>query len=698
MDKRYQPEKTEKEISALWEKSDCFTPKVDPKKEPFVITLPPPNVTGGLHAGHAMYTIEDIMARFNRMKGIPTLFLPGFDHASIAVEYLVSKQIRKKGKTKFDLGKEEFLKQAHQFADQSRDYIKKQLKLLGFSLDWSREAYTMSQDYSEAVKTAFNHLKERGLIYQGETIVNWCPDCQTVLSDLENEHLEKRGQLYYLKYGPVTIATTRPETMFADVAVAVHPDNKQYKSLIGQKIPLPLTKRKIPIITDETVDPEFGTGALKITPAHDELDFQIGKRHHLKTLIAIDKEGRLTKITGPFQGLTAQEARKRVIEKLEKQGLLVKTETITHSVGHCQRCGTTTEPQISLQWFVRTKPLAKRAIQAVKKGQIKIVPDHFAKIYFHWLGNIHDWCISRQLWWGHPIPVKGESAILDTWFSSSLWPMATLGWPKKTADFAYFYPNTIRETGYDIIFFWVAREIMMCLELTGKIPFKTVYLHGLVRDEKGRKFSKTKGIGFDPVETIAKNGADALRMALVLGNAPGADVSLPEEKVISMRNFTNKIWNATRFIIINQNNFNLKIKSPKLNLPSFGKNNEDDQKILKSLEETIDSVTNHIDNYRFGQAAEDIYGFFWHKFCDIYIEQAKDRLYDQDNPGGQQEALLVLLFVLKKSLKLLHPFMPFVTEEIWTNQLGEKTPLAISPWPKITVKNSKSKIKNPNRN
>ncbi len=682
MDKRYQPEKTEKEISALWEAGDCFTPKIDPKKEPFVITLPPPNVTGGLHAGHAMYTIEDIMTRFNRMKGVPTLFLPGFDHASIAVEYLVSKQIRKMGKTKSDLGKKEFLKQAHQFADQSRAYIKKQLKLLGFSLDWSREAYTMSQEYSEAVKAAFDHLKGKDLIYQGETIVNWCPDCQTVLSDLENEHLEEKGKLYYLKYGPITIATTRPETMFADVAVAIHPENKQYKSLVGQKVPLPLTKRQIPVITDEAVDPEFGTGALKITPAHDELDFKIGKRHHLETLTAIDKEGRLTKITGSFQGLAAQEARKKVVEELEKQGLLVKTKTITHSVGHCQRCGSVTEPQVSLQWFVKAKPLAKKAIQAVKKGQIKIVPDHFAKIYFHWLENIHDWCISRQLWWGHPIPIGGESAVLDTWFSSSLWPMATLGWPKKTTDFTYFYPNTIRETGYDIIFFWVAREIMMCLELTGEVPFKTVYLHGLVRDEKGRKFSKTKGIGFDPAETIAKNGADALRMALVFGNAPGADVSLPEEKVISMRNFTNKIWNAARFILINLENPKSKIQnSNKLQITNYKLQNEDDQKILKSLEKTIDSVTDHIDNYRFGQAAEDIYSFFWHEFCDIYIEQAKDRLYNKDNPDGQQEALSVLLFVLKKSLKLLHPFMPFVTEEIWTNQLGEKTPLAVSPWP-----------------
>lgn len=694
MDKRYRPERVEKEISALWEKGNYFTPKIDPEEEPFVITLPPPNVTGGLHAGHAMYTIEDIMVRFNRMKGAPTLFLPGFDHASIAVEYLVSKQIRKTGQTKFDLGKEKFLEQAHQFADQSRDYIKKQLKLLGFSLDWSREAYTMSQDYSKAVEAAFDRLKEKDLIYQGETIVNWCPDCQTVLSDLENEHQEEKGEFYYINYGPITIATTRPETMFADVAVAVNPKDARYTRLVGQKVPLPLTKRKIPVIADEAVDPKFGTGALKITPAHDELDWQIGKRHHLETLIAIDKEGKLTKITGPYQGLESQKARHLVVEELKKQGLLKKTEPLTHSVGHCQRCGTITEPQISLQWFVKAKPLAEKAIEAVKKGQIQIIPKHFAKIYFHWLENIHDWCISRQLWWGHPIPIEGESAVLDTWFSSSLWPMATLGWPKKTADFSYFYPNTVRETGYDIIFFWVAREIMMCLELTGEVPFKTVYLHGLVRDEKGRKFSKTKNIGFDPVETIKEYGADPLRMALVFGNAPGADISLPKEKVISMRNFTNKIWNASRFIIMNQNNLKLKVKNLKLDLTSLDKKNQDDRKILKSLEKTINSVTNHIENYRFGQAAENIYGLFWHEFCDIYIEQTKDRLYDSNNPENQKEVLSVLLFVLKNSLKLLHPFMPFITEEIWTNQLEEKTPLVISPWPKVTVKNSKSKVKN----
>jgi valyl-tRNA synthetase len=701
MDKHYQPQKTEKKISLLWEKGYYFTPQINKKKNPFVITLPPPNVTGGLHAGHAMYTVEDIMARFNRMKKTPTLFLPGFDHASIAVEYLVNKQIRKEGQTKLKLGKKEFLKQARQFTKQSRAYIKKQLKLLGFSLDWSREAYTMSREYSTAVKAAFRHLKEKGLIYQGKTIVNWCPNCQTVLSDLENEHREEKGQLYYIKYGPITIATTRPETMFADVAVAVHPKDKRYQRLVGQSVPLPLTERKIPIITDEAVDPDFGTGALKITPAHDELDWQIGQDHKLKALTTINKNGKLTKLAGPYQELPAKKARELVVKELKKQKLLIKTETIIHSVGHCQRCGTITEPQISRQWFVKTKPLAKEAVKAVKTGKIKIVPSYFTKVYLHWLENIHDWCISRQLWWGHPIPIEGETDVLDTWFSSSLWPIATLGWPKKTTDFTYFYPTSVRETGYDILFFWVAREIMMCQELTGKAPFKTIYLHGLVRDKKGQKFSKTKGIGFDPVEIINQYGADALRMALVFGNASGADISLTQEKIISMRNFTNKIWNAARFIIMNQNNLKLKNQNTRPLTPKAQamagaaklKTNPKNKAILEKLDQTIASVTGHIENYRFGQAAEDIYNFFWHEFCDSYLEQAKTRLYNKDNPSDQKEALSTLVFILKNSLKLLHPFIPFVTEEVWTNQLGEKTPLAISPWPETTVKNSKFKIK-----
>lgn len=554
MDKTYNPQVTESEIYSMWEKNGYFTPRVPsgqaPKiKKPFVITLPPPNVTGSLHAGHAMYVVEDIMVRYHRMKQDPTLWLPGFDHASIAVEYLVTKQLVKEGLAKKEIGRTEFLKRAHEFADKSRDYIREQLKRLGFSLDWTREVYTMDETRSEAVKEAFKRLYDKGLICKGERIVNWCTCCQTAISDLENDYQEETGKLYFIKYGPITIATTRPETMFADVAVAINPQNKKYKSLVGQKVPLPLTDRQIPVIEDELVELKFGTGALKITPAHDELDFEIGEKHHLERLSVVDQQGQLTSLAGKYAGLTINKARIKVVEDLQSGGFIEKIIDFSHSVGHCQRCGTITEPLLSKQWFIKIQPLAERAIKAVKEGQIKIIPKYFEKTYFHWLENIKDWCISRQLWWGHKIPLEGEDDILDTWFSSGLWPISTLGWPNETEDFKYFYPTSVRETGYDILFFWVAREIMMCLEMTGKIPFETIYLHGLVRDEKGRKFSKTTGIGFDPLEVIDKYGADALRMALVYGTAAGNDVNIGEDKIKAMRNFTNKIWNAARFVL-----------------------------------------------------------------------------------------------------------------------------------------------------
>ena len=687
MDKRYQPEKVEEKIYQFWEEGGFFTPKIEKGKKPFVITLPPPNVTGSLHAGHALYVIEDIMARYQRMKGEPTLWLPGFDHAAIAVEYLVNQELKKEGKTKEEVGREEFLRRAEKFANHSRDYIRQQLKRLGFSLDWSREAYTMDEKRSLAVKTAFKKLHQKGLIYKGDYLVNWCPGCQTVISDLENIYEEEEGVLYYLSYGPITIATTRPETIFADVAVAVHPQDRRYQKLVGQKVPLPLTGRLIPVIADEAVDPKFGSGALKITPAHDQTDFEIGQRHHLPALKVVDEKGRLTDLAGSFAGLKVDEGRQKVVEVLRQKGFLKKEEPLVHQVGHCERCGTTTETTISKQWFLKTKPLAQKAISAVKSGRVKIIPKHFEKNYFHWLENIHDWCISRQLWWGHPIPLKGEKDVLDTWFSSSLWPISVFGWPKKTADLAYFYPTTVRETGYDILFFWVAREMMMCQELTGKAPFEIIYLHGLVRDEKGRKFSKTKKIGFDPLEMVEQYGADALRMALVYGTSAGRDLLISPDKVISMRNFTNKIWNAARFILMNQEVRN-SIHQPadeiqdKLQILNLKKQDKDDQRILASLDKTIKSVTQDMENYRFGQAAEKLYAFFWHEFCDIYLEQTKKRLYNESKPKEQKEALAVLTFVLKESLKLLHPFMPYVTEEIWTNQLKENVPLVVSPWPK----------------
>ena len=687
MDKRYQPEKVEEKIYRFWEEGGFFTPKIEKGKKPFVITLPPPNVTGSLHAGHAMYVVEDIMARYQRMKGEPTLWLPGFDHAAIAVEYLVNQELKKEGKTKEEVGREEFLRRAEKFANQSRHYIRQQLKHLGFSLDWSREAYTMDEKRSLAVKTAFKKLHQKGLIYKGDYLVNWCPGCQTVISDLENIYEEEEGVLYYLSYGPITIATTRPETIFADVAVAVHPQDRRYQKLVGQKVPLPLTGRLIPVIADEAVDPKFGSGALKITPAHDQTDFEIGQRHHLPALKVVDEKGRLTNLAGSFAGLKVDEGRQKVVEVLRQKGFLKKEELLVHQIGHCERCGTTTETTISKQWFLKTKPLAQKAISAVKSGRVKIIPKHFEKNYFHWLENIHDWCISRQLWWGHPIPLKGEKDVLDTWFSSSLWPISVFGWPKKTADLAYFYPTTVRETGYDILFFWVAREMMMCQELTGKAPFEIIYLHGLVRDEKGRKFSKTKKIGFDPLEMVEQYGADALRMALVYGTSAGRDLLISPDKVISMRNFTNKIWNAARFILMNQEVRN-SIHQPadeiqdKLQILNLKKQDKDDQRILASLDKTIKSVTQDMENYRFGQAAEKLYAFFWHEFCDIYLEQAKKRLYNESRPKEREEALTVLTFVLKESLKLLHPFMPYVTEEIWTNQLKEAVPLVVSPWPK----------------
>lgn len=666
MDKTYHPQKVEKKIYQMWEKGGYFTPKIDPKKKPYTITIPLPNVTGGLHTGHAMFVIEDIMARYHRMLGEPTLWLPGFDHASIAVEYLVSKQLTKEGKSKPEIGREEFLKRAHQFADDSRQYIREQLKLLGFSLDWTREAYTMDETRSKAVEEAFSRLYKKGLIYQGEKIINWCPNCQTALSDLENVHEEEKGKLYYFKYGPITIATTRPETIFADVAVAINPKNKKYKDLVGKSVPLPLTKRKIPVIADEAVDLEFGTGALKITPAHDELDFEIGERHQLEKLVGVGPDGKLTKLAGKYAGLSVVEARVKVVQDLKKQGLIEKIEDYEHSIGHCQRCGYVTEPLISKQWFVKIKPLAEKAINAVKKGQIKIIPKRFEKIYFNWLENIHDWCLSRQLWWGHKIPLEGENDILDTWFSSALWPISVFGWPEKTKDLDYFYPTTVRETGYDILFFWVAREIMMCLEMTGKIPFEIVYLHGLVRDEKGQKFSKTKGIGFDPLEIIEKHGADALRMAMVVGNPPGNDLKIEEDKVVAYRNFCNKIWNASRFVLAypNQSESKMVRMNP----------NKDDKWILEETEKTVKRVTKLIDRYRFDLAAETIYHFFWHTFCDKYLEMSKKR---------RDEAQPTLLSVLDTSLRLLHPFMPFVTEEIWQKLPGKtKEPIIISTWPK----------------
>jgi len=663
MDKTYRPQEVEKKWYQFWEERDLFKPQLSDRK-PFVITLPPPNVTGGLHAGHALYTVEDILARYHRMKGDPTLFLPGFDHASISVEYLVSKELAKEGKTKKDVGRDEFLRRAEKFANESREYIRQQLKLLGFSLDWSREAYTMDEVRSRAVKEAFKRLREKGLIYQGERIINWCSRCETVLSDLEVNHEERKATLWFIKYplasGFVTVATTRPETMLGDTAVAVHPDDKRYKDLIGKKVILPLMNREIPIVADETVDPEFGTGAVKVTPAHDPADFEVGQRHNLETIQVIGFDGKMTELAGPYKEETVGTARGRVLEDLRKLDVLEKEEDYTHSVAVCERCRTLVEPLISNQWFVKMKPLAKPAIEAVKSGKVKIVPKRFEKVYFHWLENIRDWCISRQLWWGHKIPIEGEEDVLDTWFSSGLWPISTLGWPEETEDFEYFYPTTVRETGYDIIFFWVAREIMMCLAMTGEVPFETVYLHGLVRDERGQKFSKTKGIGFDPLDIIEKYGADALRMGLIVGNPPGSDMKIGEGKFVAYRNFANKLWNIARFILLDQEKKDL------------GELSEQDKALISLVDATIKQTSESLEKCRFDLAAENLYHVIWDEFASIWLENYKKGLV----------SYTVLLESFAKLLKLLHPFMPFITEEIYQrlpNKDAES--IMISPWP-----------------
>ncbi len=672
MEKTYDPQATESKIYQLWEKGGWFKPKIKKGEKPFVITLPPPNVTGELHLGHAMYCLEDLMVRYHRMLGETTLWLPGFDHASIAVEYLVTKELKKEGKNKKEIGREEFLKRAEKFAEKSRKYIKSQLISLGFSLDWSKEAYTIDRQRSQAVKEAFQKLYQKGLIYQGERIINWCPKCQTALSDLENDYQEEEGQLYYMKYGPFVLATTRPETKFGDTAVAVHPQDKRYQKWIGKEFTYQslIGPKKMKVVADEAVDPQFGTGVVKVTPGHDLADFEIGQRHHLKIIHVIDQQGKLTKVAGKFAGLTVNEARKAVVAALQKKGDIVKIEKITHTVGHCQRCGATTEPEVSKQWFVKTKSLAKPAIEAVKSGQIKIIPKRFEKVYLHWLENIKDWCISRQLWWGHPIPIKGETDTLDTWFSSGLWPFSTLGWPEKTADFKNFFPNTVRETAYDILFFWVAREIMLSLFLTSKIPYEIVYLHGLIRDKHGKKMSKTAGNVLDPLEITKKYGTDALRMALIVGNAPGNDLSLSEEKVKAYRNFANKIWNASRFILSYKDKANPKKISYALHT--------DDLWIMGETKKIIKQMTTHLNRYRFDLAAEEIYHFFWHTFCDQYLERSKKR---------RSEAQQTLLQVLALSLKLLHPFMPFVTEQVWQLAKGQKffkeKALIIAQWPKI---------------
>lgn len=682
LSKAYNPEEVEDKIYRLWQKSGFFNPDKLPSrhKKPYTIVIPPPNVTGELHMGHALNAvIQDILIRQKRMLGFKTLWLAGTDHAGIATQNVVEKALKKKGLTRFDLGEEKFIKEVWKWKKKYGDIILGQFKKIGSSCDWSRIRFTMDKDYIRAVKDAFLHYHKKGWIYRSKRVVNWCPRCATSLSDLELEYKEEKGKLWHIKYRIkggdkyIVAATTRPETMLGDTAVAANPKDKRYKNLIGKKAVLPLTNREIPIVADKAIDPEFGTGALKVTPAHDSVDAEIGKRHNLKIIQVIDKKGRITKEAPlPYQGLKVLEARERVVEDLKKKGLLEKTEDYLHQIPKCYRCGATIEPIPSWQWFLKMGDLAKMAEEPVRKGKIKFHPSSFKKPYFDWLGNIKDWCISRQIWWGHKIPLKGEKDVLDTWFSSALWPFAGFGWPKKTKDLNLFYPTDVLSTARDIINLWVVRMIFSSRELTGKIPFKDVYIHATVLTKEGKRMSKSLGTGVDPINLIKEYGADAVRFGIAYQITGGQDMKFTEDNIVMGKKFCNKVWNAARFILMN--------KPPLINVDSSGftriKNPTlADKKILKALDKTIKSVSRDLENFRFGKAAHNLYDFFWHDFCDEYIEKSKKQ---------EGESQKVLFYVLANSLKILHPFIPFITEEIYQKMpiKNKKKSLMIENWPK----------------
>ena len=708
MAKVYDPAGVEKRIYQNWEEQGYFKGKADPDKKPFTIVIPPPNITGQLHMGHALdNTLQDILIRFKRMQGFAALWVPGTDHASIATEAKIVDAMAKEGLTKDDIGREEFLKRAWDWKELYGNRIINQLKCLGSSCDWSRLRFTMDEGLSKAVLEVFERLYKKGLIYRGERITNWCPHCNTSISDIEVEYKEMEGSFWYINYplsdgsGSLMIATTRPETMLGDTAVAVNPADENYKHLIGKTLILPLVNKEIPIIADDYVELGFGTGAVKITPAHDPNDFEVGKRHNLEVIKVLDDRGFVNENGGKYKGMDRYEARKQIIKDLEDLGLLVKIEPHKHNVGTCQRCGTVVEPMVSKQWYVKMKPLAEPAIEAVRKGDVKFVPDRFSKIYYNWMENIQDWCISRQLWWGHRIPAYycdkcGETVVsktqpdvcpkcgaksftqdpdtLDTWFSSALWPFSTLGWPDKTEDLQYFYPTDVLVTGYDIIFFWVARMIFSACEQMGEAPFKHVLIHGLVRDSQGRKMSKSLGNGIDPLEVIDEYGTDALRFSLTSGNAPGNDQRYLPEKVEAARNFANKIWNATRFVLLN---FDEELDLSKVDKSKF---TAADKWILSSCNKLIKEVTENLEKFELGVALSKVYDFMWDYFCDWYIEFAKPRLFDETEPT-RVEAQYVLNDVLVKCLKLLHPFMPFITEELYQSLYKDADSIMISKWP-----------------
>ncbi len=708
INKTYNPKEVEDRLYNRWVENGYFTPKADKSKEPFTIVIPPPNVTGQLHMGHALdETLQDILIRYKRMAGFNALWVPGTDHAGIATQVKVEEVLRKEeGLSRYDLGREKFIERVWDWKKLYGSRIINQLKKLGSSCDWSRERFTMDETLSKAVREVFVSLYEKELIYQGNRIINWCPKCITALSDAEVEYAEQAGHFWHIKYpikdsdGFVEIATTRPETMLGDTAVAVHPDDERYKDLVGKMLILPLVGREIPVIADEYVDKDFGTGCVKITPAHDPNDFEVGKRHNLEVIKVLNDDATINAYGGKYEGLDRYEARKQMVADLEAEGLLVNVKDHTHNVGQCYRCGTTVEPITSKQWFVKMQPLAEKALEVVKDGTVKFVPDRFSKTYINWMENVHDWCISRQLWWGHRIPafycedcgettvsrdditvcpkcggkVKQDEDVLDTWFSSALWPFSTLGWPEKTEDLEYFYPTSVLVTGYDIIFFWVARMIFSAMEHMGKEPFKHVLIHGLVRDAQGRKMSKSLGNGVDPLEVIEEFGADALRFTLATGNSPGNDMRYSVEKVTASRNFANKIWNASRFVQMNLNISELKVPE---NLCI------EDKWILTKYNKLVEEVTENLDKFELGVAVAKLYDFIWDVFCDWYIELVKPRLYDENDPTNET-AQYVLSYVLSNTLKLLHPFMPFITEEIWLSLPHEGESIVISDWPKAS--------------
>ena len=706
--KAYEPNEVEDRIYDFWIKGNYFHAVPDPDKEPYTIVIPPPNITGQLHMGHALdNTLQDILIRWKRMQGYSALWLPGTDHASIATEAKIVEAMRKEGISKEDLGREKFLERAWDWKKQYGGRIVEQLKKLGSSCDWERERFTLDEGCSKAVKHVFVNLYNKGLIYRGERIINWCPHCKTSISDAEVEFEEKEGSFWHLRYplsdgsGYIQLATTRPETMLGDTAIAVHPDDERYKALIGKTVTLPIVNKEIPIVADEYVEMDFGTGVVKITPAHDPNDFEVGLRHNLPVINVMNDDGTMNENAGKYNGWTSQDCRKAIVEELDSLGLLIKVEPIKHNVGTCYRCSTVVEPRVSTQWFVKMEPLAKPAIEAVKNSEVKFIPERMNKTYFNWMENIRDWCISRQLWWGHRIPawycgdcgevivsetpvctcpkcggknLKQDEDTLDTWFSSALWPFSTLGWPDETEELKYFYPTNTLVTGYDIIFFWVARMIFSGIEHMGEVPFKTVFFHGLVRDAQGRKMSKSLGNGIDPLQEIEKYGADALRFTLVTGNSPGNDIRYSDERVNASRNFANKIWNAARFILMNIEGKDVKCEIPeKLYL--------EDKWIISKFNNVAKEVTENLEKFELGIAVSKLYDFLWDDFCDWYIELAKIRMNGEDEDSAAS-ARQVLVWVLSSTLKLLHPFMPYITEEIWQTLPHEGEALVIASWPK----------------